>query len=124
MRPAAVMAVLLIIPILVVHLYRQESSDASSPSTSYISGGGIETISSNDLPATVSDIETTLRAGGVQPTINFEPGGTAAIVADVKSMPEADRKSFAEKFGLSKTPAGQIQLRVEPVNPSKKVGKP
>lgn len=110
LRPVAALAVLLVVPLLVIQVWRADTDQTSIPQGSYISGSGQQELPATDPAAKAMEIENQLRALGVQPEIRFESGGDIVVMANLTELPDTERKSWLANHGLTDPSPNPLRL--------------
>lgn len=112
LRPVAALALLLVVPLLVIGVWRDAPDHAPVSQNSYISGDGQQQLHATDPAATAREIETQLRALGVQPEILFESGGSVVVNANLTRLPEAERAQWLARHRLADPASKQLRLLI------------
>jgi hypothetical protein len=112
LRPAAALAVLVVVPLLVVGVWRNEPAPAPVNQDTYIAGDGQQQLQATDPAATAREIESQLRTLGVQPEILFESGGTVVVKANLARLPDAERAQWLARHRLADPASKHLRLLI------------
>ena len=124
LKPAAVFATLLLIPILIVQVLRDNPEQTPGSGNVYISGAGIQEMRAEHPATKAKELEDRLRAAGATPEIRYESGGTIAILADLAALTDDNRKQFLAVYGLTAPADMQLRLLIVPAEKSTERGRP
>lgn len=114
LKPAAAFATLLLIPILIVQVLRDNPEQTPDSGNVYISGGGIQEIRAEQPAIKAQEVEDRLRTAGATPEIRYESGGTIAILADLTALTEDNRSQLLAAYGLAAPADLQLHLLIVP----------
>lgn len=124
LKPAVVFATLIIVPLLIVEVLRDNPEQTHDSGNVYISGSGIREIRTEQPLIKAQELEDRLRATGATPEIRHEAGGTIAIQVDLAPLTEADRAKFLAAYGLAVPADMQLRLLIVPAEKGMEKGRP
>lgn len=124
LKPTAAFATLLIVPLLLMLMLREQPENNKAPGNRYISGSSIQELRAEQPNLRAREIEERLRAIGATPEIRHEAGGTIAIQVDLTPLTEADRTKFLAAYGLTAPADLQLRLLIVPAEKGTERGSP
>ena len=114
LKPAAAFVTLLLVPLLIVQVMRDNPEQIPGVNNVYISGGGTQEMRAEHPATKAKEIEDRLRAAGATPEIRYESGGTIAILADLAVLTDDNRKQFLAVYGLTAPADMELRLLIVP----------